>query len=82
MRQCTGDCYDIMEQSACLTQASNFYIALTQPSMICNGNGLATCRVSVYTLLVVLGYQEQDMNIRNGIGSGKPLRLQAKCRQF
>ena len=41
------DCYDIIEQSACLTQASKFYIALTQPCMICNGNRFAACRVSV-----------------------------------
>ena len=27
-RQCTLDCYDIIEQSACLTQASKFYVAL------------------------------------------------------
>ena len=47
MRQCTFDCYDIIERSACVTQASKFYIALTQASMICNGNRIAACRVSV-----------------------------------
>ena len=28
VRQCTLDCYDMIEQSACLTQASKFYIAV------------------------------------------------------
>ena len=41
MRQYTFDCYDIIEQSACLTQASKFYIALEKASMICNGSRIA-----------------------------------------
>ena len=45
MRQCTFDCY-IIEQLACLNQASKFYTALTQAStgMICNGNRIAAYR--------------------------------------
>ena len=54
MRQCTFDSYDIIEQSACLTQASKYYIALIAASMICNGNCIAACRVSVNAPLYLL----------------------------
>ena len=40
------DC-NIIEKSACLTQASKFHIALTYASTICNGNRIAACCLSV-----------------------------------
>ena len=50
MRQCTLDCYRTTEQSACLTQASKFYIALNagsrRPVIVCNGSRIVAYRVS------------------------------------
>ena len=47
MRQRTFDCYDIIEQSACLTQASTFYIAVSRASIVCDGSRVDAYRVSV-----------------------------------
>ena len=53
VRQCALDCYDMIEQSACLTQATKFYIPLiAQASVVCNGSRTARVWVNLFALLI------------------------------